>query len=95
MAREHSEEFWAEYDVDKVDEVALAVLSLTMWTEQTGESRAWKGFDWDVLDRLCEKGWLRNPISRSKSLVLTDEGARLALELRERLLGRKQAEPEG
>jgi hypothetical protein len=36
--------------------------------------RAWKGFDWETLDRLYEKRWIENPRSRAKSVVLTEEG---------------------
>ena len=35
-------------DQDKIDEAALALLRLTLHDER----RAWKGFDWAVLDRL-------------------------------------------
>jgi len=44
-----------EYNEERVDEVVLALLYLTSST-QHGVTRAWKGHDWDVLDRLCEKG---------------------------------------
>jgi len=36
------------YDRDKIDEVSLALLYLTLHDS----CRAWKGFDWEVLDRL-------------------------------------------
>lgn len=36
--------------------------------------RAWKGFDWDVLGRLHEKGYISNPVNKAKSVVFTDEG---------------------
>jgi hypothetical protein len=38
--------------------------------------RAWKGFDWDALDRLHEKGMIEAPASKAKSVVLTEEGLR-------------------
>ncbi len=44
-----------DYDEEKLDEVVLALLYLTLFTEH-GVTRAWKGHDWDVLNRLCEKG---------------------------------------
>jgi Domain of unknown function (DUF6429) len=34
-------------------------------------SRAWKGFDWETLDRLYEKGWIENPRSKAKSVVVS------------------------
>ena len=40
-----------EYDEVKLDEVVLALLYLTSFTEH-GTTRTWKGHDWDVLNRL-------------------------------------------
>ena len=37
--------------------------------------RAWKGHDWDVLNRLYESGYIDDPVSKAKSVILTDEGA--------------------
>ena len=72
-----------EYDQDKVDEMVLALLSLSMFREGSGW-RAWKGHDWDAMDRLHEKGYISDPRSKSKSVVLTEEGAKQARELFER-----------
>ena len=44
-----------EYHEAKVDEMVLALLYLTSFTER-GITRVWKGQDWDVLNRLHEKG---------------------------------------
>lgn len=35
-------------DLDKIDDTVLALLSLTLHDG----CRAWKGFDWDTMDRL-------------------------------------------
>jgi hypothetical protein len=59
-----------DYDRDKVDEVVLALLYLTLHSD----GRAWKGFDWDTLNRLHGKGYIGNPVSKAKSVVLTEEG---------------------
>ena len=40
-----------EYDEDKVDEMVLALLHLTTFKEGMG-IRAWKGHDWNAMDRL-------------------------------------------
>ncbi|MBL7212315.1 MAG: hypothetical protein ISS61_08055 [Desulfobacteraceae bacterium] len=40
--------------------------------------RAWKGMDWDVMNRLHEKGYIGNPKSKAKSVPLTEEGARIS-----------------
>ena len=57
-------------DADKVDDAVLALLYLTLHDGV----RAWKGHDWHALDRLYRKGMIDNPVSKAKSVVLTDEG---------------------
>jgi hypothetical protein len=49
------------------------VLALLWLTLHDGD-RAWKGHDWDALDRLHRKGMIGNPASRAKSVALTSEG---------------------
>ena len=41
-----------EIDTDKLDKAALAILSLTLHDGY----RVWKGLDWQITDRLYEKG---------------------------------------
>ena len=60
-------------DHEKLAEVAIALLHLTMHDDRV-VTRAWKGMDWDLLDLLFEKGWIGDPKSKAKSVVLTDEG---------------------
>lgn len=64
-----------EYDKDKVDEMVLALLYLTTHDKGT---RAWKGMDWDAMNRLHEKGYIGNPKTKAKSVTLTEEGERLS-----------------
>ena len=59
-----------DIDADKIDEAVLALLYLTLHHG----ARAWKGHDWDALDRLYQKGMIDNPVGKAKSVVLTDEG---------------------
>ena len=59
-----------EVDADKIDDAVLALLQLTLHSER----RAWKMFDWDVMDRLYRKGMIDNPANKAKSVVLTDDG---------------------
>ena len=74
-------------DTDKIDEAVLALLHLTLHDG----ARAWKGYDWDALDRLHRKGMIDNPVGKAKSVVLTDQGlaesARLFRKLFERATG--------
>lgn len=48
-----------EYHENKIDEMVLALLYLTLHDE----NRAWKGHDWDALDRLHAKGYIVDPIA--------------------------------
>jgi hypothetical protein len=57
-------------DTDKIDEAVLALLHLTLHDGP----RAWKGHDWEALNRLHRKGMIGDPISKAKSVVLTDRG---------------------
>lgn len=66
-----------EIDEEKVDDAVLALLWLTLHDG----SRAWKSFDWDTMDRLHAKGMIEDPVNRSKSVVLTEEGLLRAEEL--------------
>lgn len=72
-----------KYDEDKVDEMVLALLYLTL---HEGD-RAWKGHDWDALGRLHEKGLIYDPVGKAKSVGLTEEGVRLCEELFARHFG--------
>ena len=68
------------YDTEKVDEMTLALMWLVRWHDSFGP-RAWKGFDWDTLDRLCDKGFISDPKSKAKSVALTPAGHERAKEL--------------
>jgi hypothetical protein len=74
-------------DTDKIDETVLALLYLTLHNGV----RAWKGHDWEALNRLHRKGMILNPVGKAKSVVLTDQGLaeseRLFRELFERVAG--------
>ena len=59
-----------EIDLDKIDEAVLAL----MWLTLHDGCRAWKSFDWDVLNRIYERGMIGDPVNKAKSVVFTDEG---------------------
>jgi Domain of unknown function (DUF6429) len=61
---------YTEYDENKIDEMVLALLYLTLHDG----NRAWKGHDWNALDRLHAKGYISKPATSAKSVVLTDKG---------------------
>ncbi len=63
-----------EIDTDRIDRTVLALLYLGLHDG----CRAWKGFDWDAMERLHEKGFISDPVSKAKSVVFTEEGLREA-----------------
>jgi hypothetical protein len=73
-----------EIDTDKIDDMVLALLWLTLHDED----RAWKGHDWDAMDRLFQKGYIFDPKNKAKSVVFTDEGLKRSEELFKRYFSR-------
>jgi hypothetical protein len=61
-------------DLNKIDGATLALLLLG----RHDGARVWKSFDWDVLDRLHQAGYISNPKTPARSIVLTEEGEQLA-----------------
>jgi hypothetical protein len=68
---------WDAVDWDSVDEAALALLLLGVHDGY----RTWKGFSWDVMNRLHDKGFISDPKSKAKSVVFTEEGFTASQEL--------------
>ncbi len=73
-----------DVDEDKIDEAVLALLYLTLHDEH----RSWKGMDFEVMNRLHEKGYIDNPINKTKSVWLTDEGLQKSKLLFEKLFSK-------
>ncbi len=73
-------------DEGKIDEAVLALLYLTL----RDGFRAWKGFDWDTLDRLHKKGMIDNPVGKTKSVVFTHEGLAQSKLLFERMFEKRK-----
>lgn len=57
-------------DEGKIDQAVLALLYLGLHDG----SRAWKGFDWDAMNRLYEKGFISDPRSKANSVVFSEDG---------------------
>jgi hypothetical protein len=55
---------------ERAGDLVLALMQLTLHEER----RAWKSFDWDVMNDLFERGLITDPRSKAKSVMLTDEG---------------------
>lgn len=72
-----------EINEDKIEEVLLALLYLNFHGD-LGATRAWKSFDWDAMDRLHKKGFISDPKSKAKSVLVTEEGQKVAKEMFEK-----------
>ena len=59
-----------QLDTDRIDDAVLALLYLGLHEG----FRAWKGFDWDAMDRLHEKGMISRPAGKAKSVTFSEEG---------------------
>ena len=77
-----------DIDTDKIDEAALALLFLTMHGD-SGNIRAWKGIDWEVMNRLYDKGYIYDPKGKAKSVVVTEEGEKRSEELFTKLFSKQ------
>ena len=74
---------WDSIDWECVDEAALAIMLLGLhegW-------RTWKGFDWEVLNRLHDKGFITDPQSKAKSVIFTEKGLEESQRLFEKYFG--------
>jgi hypothetical protein len=71
------------YDDQKIEDAVLALLG----TFEFEQGRAWKRYDFAVMEALHAKGLITEPRGRSESIHLTEEGMRRAKELADRLFG--------
>ncbi|MGO9545685.1 MAG: DUF6429 family protein [Rhodomicrobium sp.] len=76
-----------DFDTDKIGDAVLALLLLG----RHAEWRAWKGFDWDAMDRLHQKGFIGNPASKNKSAEFSRVGLERAEALFAKLFGKDEA----
>lgn len=85
-----------EIDPDLIDEAALALLYLTLHREKGPVPiwRAWKSFDWEVLGRLHDKELILDPVGKTRSVVMTQEGQRCSEEAFYRLFARRTPQAE-
>ncbi len=80
-----SEDAFMDIDTDCLDEAVLAILWLNLKT--TG--MAWKGLDWDAMGRLHKRGLISDPISKRKSVLLTEDGLICGERLSQKLFTRR------
>ncbi|MFS2069095.1 DUF6429 family protein [Pseudomonas sp. CT11-2] len=70
-----------EYDDKLIEEAVLALLA----TFSFDNGNAWKGFDFETMNRLHEQGFISNPVNKNKSIWLTAEGLEQGRQIADRL----------
>jgi uncharacterized protein DUF6429 len=75
-----------DLDTDRIDDAVLALLLLG----RHDHVRAWKGFDWDAMERLHSKGFISDPVGKAKSVVFTEPGLKRAEALFEELFSKRK-----
>ena len=74
-----------EPNTDRIDEDTLALMYLVVCERYEDGARAWKGFDWDTMNRLHEKELISDPVGKQKSVYLSEEGYQKSKALFEKL----------
>jgi hypothetical protein len=74
-----------EYDEKLIEDAVLALLA----TFSSDSGNAWKGFDFEVMNRLHEHGFISDPVNRNKSIWLTEEGLERGRRIADQLFGVK------
>ena len=75
-----------EYGMKLIDDAVLALLAA--YSSDAGN--AWKGYDFEIMNRLHEQGLISNPVNRNKSIWLTKEGMEQGREIAGRMFGAKE-----
>ncbi len=86
---------------EKIEELTLLLMYLTAWdkkgfycdendeVKQGMLKHSWKGYSFDALNGLTDKGYLFPTKNSNKSRTLTKEGEKVALELVDKYLKEK------
>jgi len=76
----------------QIEDLTLLLMYLTSWEENVGTKknpikvrRSWKGYPFEVIHTLIEKGDLRGSF-RAKSVMLTEQGVKRAEQLKKKFL---------
>ena len=72
-------------------ELTLLLMYLTSWEEESNPfedrfKQCWKGYDFDIINELIDKGYLFPSKYKNKSVILTKDGEKLAEELMDKYL---------
>ena len=70
------------YNRERASEMVMALMQLTLHEGV----RTWKSYDWEVMNDLFEQGYISDPRSKAKSVVLTEAGINRSREMFEKHL---------
>ena len=70
------------FNQERAGDLVLALMQLTLHDER----RTWKSYDWNIMNDLCERGFISDPRTKAKSVVLTAEGLERSREMFARYL---------
>jgi hypothetical protein len=70
-----------KYDNKLIEDAVLAFLA----AHSFHNGQAWKGFDFEIMNRLHEQGFIDNPVNRNKSVWVTPECLERGRKIAERL----------
>ena len=65
------------YDRERAADLVLALMQLTVHER----ARTWKSYDWEVMNDLFERGYISDPKSNAKSVVLSEAGMERSKEM--------------
>ena len=69
---------------EQIKELTLLLLYLTSWTEKETQGeyqRPWKGYDFDILNKLEDEDMIGGNTYKAKSTYITEKGIEKAKEL--------------
>lgn len=75
-----------EYDNELIEDAVLALLAAF----SSDNGNAWKGFDFGVMNRLHEKGFIEDPVNKREPVWLTEEGLGRGREIAGRLFSERR-----
>ncbi|WP_426783479.1 DUF6429 family protein [Pseudomonas atacamensis] len=70
-----------------IDDAVLALLA----AYSSDDGNAWKGYDFEIMNRLHAQGLISNPVNRNKSIWLTKEGLERGREIAGRMFVVKES----
>lgn len=74
-----------EYDEALIEDAVLALLAAF----STVSGNTWKGYDFQIMNRLHDQGYILNPVNKNKSVWLTTQGQERGRQLADQLFGAK------